>query len=204
MKTVYFMRPIGQRGPIKIGCSATPAKRLRTYEIWSPVMLEIIAFAPGSSAHENYLHHKFASHRLHGEWFEATADLVALVDSVAETGALPPLEIPTNPKEWKAYHEERKGNLPRRDNAARLNKYRLTKRVHAAEQRAFGFSWRTIIRPDDVAAIIESYQGFGSALPTEKQVAVLEKYISRLDKLPKADRSRAAWNAWLADREIAA
>ncbi len=203
MKHVYFMRPVGQEGPIKIGCSATPVKRLRSYEIWSPILLEIIASAPGEHRHETALHHIFAEHRRHGEWFEAAPELVALVKRVAETGALPPLAVPTTIRGWKEYHDKNKGKSSRRDNASRLCKYRLTKRVHVAEQRAFGFGWRDALRPNDVAEIIAGYQGFGSPLPTPAQVKKIEAYIARIDKLPAADRSRAAWNNWLNRREVA-
>src|SRR3546814_12747101 len=41
MKRVYFIRPIGQAGPVKIGCSVGPNKRRPELETWSPVPLEI-------------------------------------------------------------------------------------------------------------------------------------------------------------------
>src|SRR3546814_4084305 len=42
MKRVYFIRPIGQAGPVKIGCSVGPNKRRHELETWSPVPLEIV------------------------------------------------------------------------------------------------------------------------------------------------------------------
>lgn len=33
---VYFIKPIGMDGPIKIGCSDKPARRLITLAAWSP------------------------------------------------------------------------------------------------------------------------------------------------------------------------
>ena len=85
-KHVYFLRPVGQQGPIKIGCSATPAKRLRSVEIWSPVQLEMVASAPGGHAHEWTLHSMFGEDRLHGEWFAVTPDLMKIISYVSENG----------------------------------------------------------------------------------------------------------------------
>lgn len=91
MKCVYFFRPVGQIGPIKIGCSTTPEHRLEQYAAWSPLMLELIATAPGSHADEHALHGKFRKYHLHGEWFGASKDLLALIDHVQATGELPEL-----------------------------------------------------------------------------------------------------------------
>lgn len=195
-KYIYFLRPIGMDGPIKIGCSVTPAQRLRSVEIWSPLKLEIIASAPGIMRHENFLHHKFAANRLHGEWFTPSPALLGIINHVQATGELPELGIPNNPKEWKAFHETRKGNLPRRNNAARLDKYRLTKRIHTAERRVFGFADRASYRPDEIVRIIADYQGFGSPAPTKEQLSIIEAYIARLAEMPSADRSFAAWKQW--------
>lgn len=195
-KTVYFLRPIGKNGPIKIGCSMHPIKRLRTVEIWSPQKLEIAASAPGSHFHENALHHRFANQRLHGEWFKASAELTALIDSVIATGALPPVAMPSGRKEWAELERRRKGKLPRRDNASRLCKYKLTKRVQDAERRAYGFRGYEYARPDDIDDIIRQYQGFGARLATEDEVAQIDRYVELLKQLPRADRSFRAWLDW--------
>lgn len=90
-KRVYFLRPIGHIGPIKIGCSIQPKLRLETYLPWSPIKLELIATAPGGHAQERHLHGMFQSDWLHHEWFSASKRLLALIDHVVENGELPEL-----------------------------------------------------------------------------------------------------------------
>ena len=82
MNRIYFMRPQGSVGPIKIGCSRWPDKRLVEISHWSPVPLELIAVAAGSFKLERYLHEKFGDTRMHKEWFVATPELLAAIDRV--------------------------------------------------------------------------------------------------------------------------
>lgn len=82
MNRIYFMRPQSTVGPIKIGCSRWPDKRLVEISHWSPVPLELIAAAAGSFKLERYLHERFAATRLHKEWFVATPELLAAIDRV--------------------------------------------------------------------------------------------------------------------------
>lgn len=44
---VYFVKPVGQDGPVKIGFSETPIDRLSTLMTWSPIPLEIAIAIPG-------------------------------------------------------------------------------------------------------------------------------------------------------------
>ena len=89
MKSIYFIRPIGAHGPVKIGCSKDPKGRAHTISIWSPVPLEIVAVAEGGHEYERALHERFAKDRMHGEWFAASSELTALIDSIAAGAALP-------------------------------------------------------------------------------------------------------------------
>jgi hypothetical protein len=75
---VYFFRPKGQDGPIKIGHSTYPASRLVTYMAWSPVPLEVCAqIKIGNKSEltardlERRFHARYAEFRLHHEWFAA-------------------------------------------------------------------------------------------------------------------------------------
>jgi transposase-like protein len=90
-KRVYFLRPIGQLGPVKIGCSKFPESRLDTFTIWSPQRLELVCSVPGTHKDERTLHAMFAKHRVHGEWFGASKELLALIDHCQTVGALPAL-----------------------------------------------------------------------------------------------------------------
>lgn len=86
---VYFFKPAGLDGPIKIGCSATPYDRLATFAAWSPFPLEMIGSVPGSAKDETYLHRCFYSSRSHGEWFRSTPELRDAIARILELGHVP-------------------------------------------------------------------------------------------------------------------
>jgi hypothetical protein len=79
MNHVYFMKPIGLDGPIKIGCSHRPKDRLIVFMAWSPIPLEIIAHFPGTLQIEKKIHDCFADHHLHSEWFRASPKLIKAI-----------------------------------------------------------------------------------------------------------------------------
>lgn len=91
---VYFMRPIGAEGPVKIGCSALLAKRLLNVSVWSPHPLEIAAQMPGYFDLEAAFHARFEHLWTHGEWFRPDAELSAVIAAVAagtfDVSSLPP------------------------------------------------------------------------------------------------------------------
>jgi hypothetical protein len=91
MKRVYFLRPVGQLGPIKIGCSKLPELRLETLTTWSPMRLEMVCSVPGSHKDERTLHGMFRKHQVHGEWFGASKELLALIDHCSFHRELPEL-----------------------------------------------------------------------------------------------------------------
>lgn len=78
MKRVYFIKPIGFQGPVKIGCSVSPDNRRDTLETWSPFPLEVIAEIDGDFAIERRFHAYCAETHLRREWF-------AWSDRIAET-----------------------------------------------------------------------------------------------------------------------
>lgn len=81
--SVYFLRPIGMDGPIKIGFSDQPERRLKEMAMWSPFPLEIIAVVPGGKYLEGRLHAAFADVRLHWEWFKPIPDLKLAIRRLA-------------------------------------------------------------------------------------------------------------------------
>ncbi len=76
---VYFAQAASGEGPVKIGYSGDPAKRLVLFQIGSPVLLAIWAVMPGQPADERRLHEEFAAFRLWGEWFQPADPILALM-----------------------------------------------------------------------------------------------------------------------------
>ena len=82
MKKIYFIKPVGMAGPIKIGCSKWPEHRLVEIGRWSPIDLEIMARGAGSHELERFIHRMFADQRSHKEWFHSTPELVNRINLV--------------------------------------------------------------------------------------------------------------------------
>lgn len=72
--SVYFIG--GPSGPIKIGVSKDPKRRLAGLQTNSPYHLKLLAIAPGGVEEERFLHAKFAHLRLKGEWFKRDPELL--------------------------------------------------------------------------------------------------------------------------------
>lgn len=93
MGYVYFLRPVGQAGPIKIGFTSDVKKRLSDYARWSPQPLEVAAAIPGDQRLERRFHTAFADQRLHHEWFDASDDLASAIEQISrgafDVAALP-------------------------------------------------------------------------------------------------------------------
>jgi hypothetical protein len=73
--TYFIQSPEG--GPIKIGVSSTPRRRLKQLQTGSPVPLEIVGLIDGNV--EDELHRQFAQCRKHGEWFDPTPELISYI-----------------------------------------------------------------------------------------------------------------------------
>ncbi|MEQ8673448.1 MAG: GIY-YIG nuclease family protein [Aggregatilineales bacterium] len=78
---VYFIQQ-GDNGPIKIGYSAEPEKRLQTLSTASPYPLRILKTLKGGKALEQELHTRFANHQLEGEWFAPDDDLMDFISEI--------------------------------------------------------------------------------------------------------------------------
>lgn len=106
MRTVYFIRPIGAEGPVKIGVSVTPWLRLEEMMRWSPLPLEIVATIKGGHDVEVQFHAKFKRLHSHKEWFRADPELsttiAAIQAGVFDIASLPPGEYVTHARNGKA------------------------------------------------------------------------------------------------------
>lgn len=75
---VYFIQ--GESGgPIKIGMARNVRARMASLQTAHHSRLHLLGQMPGGSALESQLHRQFAAHRLQGEWFAPTAELLAYI-----------------------------------------------------------------------------------------------------------------------------
>ncbi len=83
---VYFIQQ-GADGPVKIGIAANPEKRLRQLQSGNPDRLYVRAIVRTAEPDrlEKDLHGRFGQHRMGGEWFHPTADLMAYMDEHGES-----------------------------------------------------------------------------------------------------------------------
>jgi hypothetical protein len=90
---IYFIKPVGKRGPVKIGSSYYPEERLKQIQRDWFDQLELIGFVPGCVPDEIKLHYRLVRHRQrlhsHREWFRACDELDAVVRRIIELGFIP-------------------------------------------------------------------------------------------------------------------
>jgi hypothetical protein len=66
---IYFIKPVGQLGPVKIGTSWKPFDRLSQVMVWSPIPLEVELVIEGGEELERNIQDCFADCHSHSEWF---------------------------------------------------------------------------------------------------------------------------------------
>lgn len=174
LRQVYFMKPIGQDGPVKIGCSKHPGKRLADIATWSPIPLEILAMVPGTCADEQFLHGVFFSDHLHREWFRPSATLSAVIEKAKRTQTL----------SWARDELSPTGShRAKRPAPAYLHGYRSYRgRVRWALDRlqtAHGYCEM----PDDVRAVFDAWFGdtakhIAGRQPTAAEIARLDSFLA--------------------------
>lgn len=75
---IYFVKA-GPDGPIKIGWTVNPQKRLEQLQTGSAVRLFILGTMEGSSVGESAFHKRWSRYRIRGEWFEPAPEIVDFV-----------------------------------------------------------------------------------------------------------------------------
>jgi len=189
---VYFIKPIGLDGPVKIGCSMVPENRLINLTVWSPWPLEILVTIPGGQPLEANIHDCFADSHSHREWFRSTPRLRKLIDDLKSgLGIEAALDL-----------SDRKANLRNRNrfygNDVKLRmSYRM--RVNWAERQLRkkdeNGAWDS---PADVQDILDRWSGYGnqaSVQPTPEQFARLDEFLSDPEKfcvIPPWRKQKAA------------
>lgn len=74
---VYFIG--GDEGPIKIGFTQSPEKRLAEIQTSNSQKLRFLAISEGSMWLERYFHRAFEIDRLSGEWFSRSPRLMRTI-----------------------------------------------------------------------------------------------------------------------------
>lgn len=87
---VYFCKPVGLLGPIKVGCTTNSLERLQQLMSWSPVDLEIVASVPGDFRLERLIHSILSEHHIRHEWFHPCD---ALISGIVKLQAGHPIEV---------------------------------------------------------------------------------------------------------------
>lgn len=72
---------------IKIGFTRNWQDRLRTMRTSCPEEMDFIAVIKGDRTREREFHERFSHLRTRGEWFEATAELLAFIAELRKSGA---------------------------------------------------------------------------------------------------------------------
>jgi hypothetical protein len=75
---IYFVQ-CGKGGPIKIGHSTNPRKRLRQLQNGSPYELRLLGVLAGNLEKEAELHKQFSEWRLREEWFIPVSQLLNFI-----------------------------------------------------------------------------------------------------------------------------
>lgn len=112
MSFVYFIKPVGMDGPIKIGFTKSAEQRLTNLTRWSPFPLELLVAIPGGQKLEYAIHGRFAHAHQRNEWFTPTPEML---DAIAKLKAGVPVEQAINLKKptgsirnWTKWSEERR------------------------------------------------------------------------------------------------
>lgn len=194
IKTIYFIKPAGLDGPVKIGCSDWPKERLLQLSVWSPWPLEVAATILGTVGDEQFLHCCFATSHSHREWFHSTPMLRETIAKIVAGATLADIREGLVPvgnirsKARKPVPEYRKG----------LRSYTARIRCASKKVRAAGnASWYA---PSDIYAIIkrwegDPYRGVNGVAPTADERARLEEYLANPaahSVIPSWDRPKVA------------
>ena len=77
---IYFIQGVSG-GPIKIGYSKNPQKRLATFQTSHSERLVILGCVKGNIAYERQLHKQFSAYRIrgNGEWFRPGREIVVFI-----------------------------------------------------------------------------------------------------------------------------
>lgn len=144
---VYFIRPVGMLGPIKIGCSRLTSDRLAALTVWSPFPLEIAAEIEGDFVLERRFHAKFRELHSHSEWFrhadQIDADIRAINSGTFDVETLPEPKALTSARRTAGWTPQQKmgASLNARIRALKKTGVEVPGAVRSAAFRYSGEHW---------------------------------------------------------------
>jgi Meiotically up-regulated gene 113 len=86
MRLIYFIR--AGNGPIKIGISKNPIRRLRALQTPNAKPLTLLGVMEGDLETERDIHRQFRNSRIRGEWFCTSPELLRFIDSECDPALL--------------------------------------------------------------------------------------------------------------------
>lgn len=171
-KLIYFIKPIGLDGPVKIGCSKQPEDRLLTLGVWSPLPLELIGVVPGTFNDEQFLHQCFSGNHSHREWFHSTPILQNTIKTILNTGSVRSVRGHLIPQ---GKIRSINGNYAQSPNAKLRNSYNL-RVVWAQKKLRSQGELNPWYPPSDIKLIMEEWQP-KSAPPSADKILRLDEYL---------------------------
>ncbi|QPF81635.1 GIY-YIG nuclease family protein [Bradyrhizobium genosp. L] len=133
---IYFIKPRGQAGPIKIGFSKSLGERFGSISTASPLLLEIIGSTPGSLEDERFLHRCFAEQHSHGEWFYPSAALHAAIENILQKGIQFARETLTEKGKDRPWARRKRSDLTKSRMSASMRKQWALRRARLAEPKS--------------------------------------------------------------------
>lgn len=182
---VYFIKPVGLDGPIKIGHSWCPANRLIDLGAWSPWPLELIGYVASPSEDERFLHRCFADCHSHREWFHSTPRLRETITQILDAGTIDAVRSGLIPL-GSIRHTRVNTAIGTRRMSCRMRIYWALRRLDGRD--APYVYWRA---PDEVGSIMgrwsKNYRtGAEAQDPSAEEMAILEAFIAN----PEATATR--------------
>lgn len=176
---IYFIKPVGMDGPIKIGCSATTDQRLCDLAMWSPFPLEVMGKTPGTLKDEGFLHRCFSEYHSHHEWFYFTPALGETIKKILAS-SLDEVRGSLTPK--KSIRRGRQKRAERTENQKLEASF--ASRIGAVQRRLRKDNEKGIwYAPADVRQIMRRWHGWpyrktAGVPPTNVELARLEEYLA--------------------------
>lgn len=182
---IYFIRPVGMVGPIKIGCSNSVDDRLEGLAVWSPFKLEVIYTEKGNYALEQKIHQCFADYHSHREWFHPGERLLKAIGRLL-SGETIEQAIDLSDVRGSIRNVARKPRRPVPEFQKELRSYQFRKMW--AEKKVEKALGQQMWAPEAINRIMFAWEGswqhkrLDGKRPTEEQFAQLDEFLANPHK----------------------